>query len=181
MSEPATGIATEVPRWRRCLTAAFWRGIFTSGLTPRAVGFAFGVGAAVGVAPLPGLQMATVGLLCWRLNLNFPLALLASNISLGPLLVMWFAVAASLGRWMRMGVPPWESYASFIADVHAAPAGWTGVMQVAGHCLADWLLGSLLLMPTVGLLVGGIGFAIARGVHAARLRRDGARSEDPPA
>ncbi len=156
--------------WRRFLTRAYWRAVFTQGTSPREVGFAFGLGAAIGVAPLPGLQMAAVGLLCWRLRLNFAIAIAASNISLGPLLVMWAAIAASLGRWLRLGVVPWQSYHSFIADFERAPAGWDGVLAVLGTCMLDWILGSLLLMPTVGGAFGLVGYAIARGIRSARAK-----------
>ncbi len=169
MPDPVSELGSSVG-WRRFLTRAYWRAVFTQGTSPREVGLAFGLGAAVGVAPLPGLQMATVGLLCWRLRLNFAIAIAASNISLGPLLVMWAAIAASLGRWLRLGVVPWQSYHSFIADFEHAPAGWEGLLSALGTCMFDWILGSLLLMPTIGGAFGLVGYAIASGIQSARAR-----------
>ncbi len=162
--------ATVSVGWRRFFRRTYWRAVFTQGTSPREVGLAFGLGAAVGVAPLPGLQMAAVGLLCWRLRLNFAIAIAASNISLGPLLVMWAAISASLGRWMRVGVLPWHSYHSFIADFEHAPAGWEGLLSVLGTCMLDWILGSLLLMPIIGGAFGLVGYAIASGIQSARAR-----------
>ena len=174
MAEPVSELVGPDPvavGWRRFLSRGFWRRVFTDGLTPRSIGLALGLGAAVGVAPLPGLQMATVGALCWRLRLNFPISLMASNISLGPLLVMWAAVSASIGRWLRLGILPWRSYASFVADFHEAAPGVRGFLAAVGTCLGDWLLGSLLLMPLIGGAVGFAGYAVASAICAARRRR----------
>jgi glycosyltransferase involved in cell wall biosynthesis len=65
---------------------AGWRQAFTSGLSPARLAVAAAVGIALGVAPVPGLQMVLAAWLAVVFRLNLGVTLLASSISLGPLL-----------------------------------------------------------------------------------------------
>jgi uncharacterized protein (DUF2062 family) len=146
-----------------------WRRLMIGHLQPSAIGFACGLGAAMGVAPIPGLQMVVATGLSWLFRLNIPLVLLASNISLGPLLLIWAAIAASIGRWMRSGAAPWDTYATFIHDFDGAGESFHAFLQAIGKCLVDWLLGSLVLMPIVGVVCGFVAYLIARLVRRVRV------------
>jgi len=145
-----------------------WRRLLAGGLTPREVGWAAGIGAGMGVAPIPGLQMATCGLLAWRLRLNLPVMLLASNVSFGPLLVLWAVVAVCLGRGLTTLSWPWEGWRELHASFAHASDGFRPFLQAVGGCVWDWVVGSLLLMPILGAIVGLGTWAAAAGLRRAR-------------
>ena len=147
------------PRWRRLLSG---------GLTPRQIGWAAGIGASMGVAPIPGLQMAACGLLAWRLRLNLPVMLLASNVSLGPLLVLWAVVAVCIGRGVTTLSWPWTGWHELSASFAHASDGFGPFLQAVGGCVGDWVIGSLVLMPLLGGVIGGIAWALAAGLRRAR-------------
>jgi len=144
--------------------AATWRQrlrqILIGETSPRALGVAAGVGAAMSVAPLPGLQMVTAGLIAWRYKLNMAVVLICSNASLGPLLVVWWAAAIALSRWLRLGESPQAAYAAMQVQFHEAQ-GFSGIMQVIGTVLGDWILGCLVVMIVFGGLIGVLTWGLA--------------------
>jgi uncharacterized protein (DUF2062 family) len=143
------------PRRRTSLRQAL-----SANLEPWQVASACALGAAMGVAPLPGLQMAATAWLAWLLRLNIALALVVSNHSIGPLLALWYALAAALGLYILSGQQPMESFTALRSQLHDA-AGMSGTLSVLEHCLSAWLLGSLLLMCLLGLLGGFFGYLCA--------------------
>jgi Glycosyl transferase family 2/Uncharacterized protein conserved in bacteria (DUF2062) len=138
--------------------------ILTSGLQPWPAGFACALGAAIGVAPIPGLQFAAAAFLSWRLGLNIPLVMMCSNLSFGPLLFVWGAVASSLGVWMRTGAPVWESYHAIFAEFEAKGTSVAGINQLMWTFLGDWVLGSLIVVPVIAVLFGALGYGVFRMV-----------------
>lgn len=135
---------------------------------PGQVGWACALGAAIGVAPIPGLQLIAATILAWKLKLNLAIVLLVSNISLGPLLLIWAAVSASLGRCLRTGAAPWALYDSFHRDFTDAGSGVAQFFLALGHCFSDWLLGSVVIMPVVGLIFGMLGYLFALALQTRR-------------
>lgn len=145
-----------------------WRRLLAGGMTPREVGWAAGIGAGMGVAPIPGLQMATCGLIAWRLRLNLPLMLLASNVSFGPLMVLWAVVAVCIGRGLLTLSWPWAGWHELHASFAHATDGMGPFLQAVGGCVWDWVIGSLVLMPLLGAIVGVFAWALALGLRRAR-------------
>jgi uncharacterized protein (DUF2062 family) len=154
---------------RRLVPAPTWReralALLRTGLTPGSVAAACGLGGAIGVAPLPGAQMGVAAWLAWRLGLNVPLTLVASNISFGPLLFLFFAAEIATGHWLRTGVDP----ATHFQAVHAAivhldtTAGfWSAIAPLAQESLLDWLIGAVPVMAVVGGVMALVGYGLAR-------------------
>jgi uncharacterized protein (DUF2062 family) len=142
--------------WRARLIA-----ICSSGLSPMAIGWALFVGGMIAVCPLPGLHTVLCVFVAWRFRLNIGLLLLSSNLSLGPMLVIWAGLDVGLGRWMHGGLTLGEAFRASLhdlADVH----GFAQLCAVLGHIYVDWVLGSLVLMPVMGLLLGLPGYLLAR-------------------
>lgn len=144
------------PGWRARL-----RAIFTSGLTPPAIGWGLFCGGMIAVCPLPGLHTGLCALIAWRFRFNIGLLLLASNLSFGPMLVVWAGLNAGLGRWMRGGVSLVDAFSLYLHDLQDVH-GVRHLMAVLGHAYLDWVLGSLLLMPLVGAVLGVPGYLMAR-------------------
>jgi uncharacterized protein (DUF2062 family) len=138
--------------------------ILTSGLEPWPAGAACALGAAIGVAPIPGLQFAAAAFLSWRLGLNIPLVMLCSNLSFGPLLFVWGAVCSSLGVWLRTGAPLWDSYHAIFAEFQAKGTTVSGINQLMWTFIGDWCLGSLIVVPVVAFLFGAVGYGVFRAV-----------------
>ncbi len=159
--------ARRLHRLRPALRAGL-RTLLAGHLTPRQAAWASAVGAAVGVAPLPGLQFVTAAGLAWALRLNVPLVLLWSNLSFGPLLLMWGALSAALGVWLRSGASPLATYRALLA--HHAGEGWRAAGALAREVLGDWLVGSLVVMPCVAVAAGACGHVVAAQLIRRRAR-----------
>lgn len=137
-----------------------WVAIFSAGLTPPAIGWGLFVGGMIAVCPLPGLHTVLCVGLAWRFRLNIGLLLLSSNLSFGPMLALWAGLNAGLGRWMRGGVAFSDAFMLYwhdLRDVHGARE----LFAVLGHVYMDWVLGSLVLMPLMGVVLGLPGYLIA--------------------
>ncbi len=141
------------------------RAILTSGLEPWSAGAACALGAAIGVAPIPGLQFGMAAFLSWRLRLNIPLVMLCSNLSFGPLLFVWGAISSSLGVWLRTGAPLWESYHTIFAEFQAKGTSISGINQLMMTFIGDWFLGSVIVVPVVAIIAGAMGYFIFRTVR----------------
>ncbi len=143
--------------------------------SPRALGVAAGVGAAMAIAPLPGLQTIIAGLIAWRCKLNMAVVLICSNASFGPLLAVWWAAAIALARWLRLGESPQAAYAAMQVQFHEA-LGFSGIMQVIKTVLADWVIGCCVVMIVFGSVVGIVTWGIASILR--RRDRDAAIPSD---
>ncbi len=159
--------ARRLHRLRPALRAGL-RVLLAGQLAPRRAAWASAVGAAVGVAPLPGLQFVTAAGLAWALRLNVPLVLLWSNLSFGPLLLMWGALSAALGVWLRSGASPLGTYRELLAR-HAGE-GWRAAGALAGEVLGDWLVGSVVVIPCVAVAAGACGWVVAAQLIRRRAR-----------
>ncbi len=139
--------------------------ILTSGLDPWPAAAACALGAAIGVAPIPGLQFGMAAFLSWRLGLNIPLVMMCSNLSFGPLLFIWGAIASSLGVWLRTGAPLSDSYQAIFTEFQAKGTSVSGINQLMLTFLGDWALGSLIVVPVIALLFGALGYGIFSAVR----------------
>ena len=128
---------------------AGWRQAFTSGLSPTRLAAAAAVGAALGVAPAPGLQMGLAAWLAVVFRLNLGVTLLASNISLGPLLAAWFALEVVVGHWLRTA--SWPDLSALRQNIEQH-----GAWVTLSPWLGDWLLGALPVMAGCALIAGGL-------------------------
>ncbi len=166
VSSPTTvpGVTVAPGRWQRI------KALLTGGLAPAQIGWAVGLGVAMGIAPIPGLQMAACTLIAWRLRLNIAIALFASNVSFGPLLIVWAALAVGIGRWIRLGEPPWRSWDDIVAGFHGAEQSFSAFLAAIGACAWDWVIGSLVLMPVLALLMGTLAFGCAHWWQRRRRR-----------
>lgn len=150
-----------------------WYDRFLGHLDPVAAGTAAGVGAAFAVAPAPGAQMLLAGYVAWSLRLNLPLVLLASNLSAGPLLAAWAAVAMAIGHGLRKGEAPWTVFPALHRQLSES-GDWTATGRALLAGLGDWALGAVVLMPLLGGLVGLATWFLASRVARAR------RCQEPP-
>lgn len=131
--------------------SGLWRTVLRSGLSPGRRGAACALGAALAIAPLPGFQGLLAGLLAWLFRLNLPLTLLANQLSLGPLLAVWGAACAALGRWLVRGEPPFLAWTRLRAS---------GLAELAGGLWTDWALGWLILAPLLAAVAFGLALLI---------------------
>ena len=124
-----------------------WRSFFTTGHDGGRLVAAGALGAAMGVAPLPGLQMTLTSCVARKLGLNARFALLATTISFGPLLMVWFVLQMMIGHALRTGdmVDVVSIHRQYLAD-----GAWTTLFS----WLVDWLIGSVPVMAACALMVG---------------------------
>ncbi len=110
---------------------------------PSRLAYAVGLGLFIGIAPLWGIQMATVAVLAHKLRLNKAIALVASNISFGPGAIVVTAMSIVTGHWIftgeRLPIPPPVDYHKI--NVY----------------FKEWVVGSVVF----GLIVGIFGTAVA--------------------
>lgn len=151
-----------LPPWQQRL-----RALFLGATSPARLGVAAGLGAALGVAPLPGLQMAVGALLAWWLRLNAAVVLAVSNLSFGPLLAVWWGIAIAIGSWLRRGEAPLVAYDAMRARF-ADAEGFSGILSASVAMLGDWLLGCAVLMVVLGVGIGGAVWLAARLIQRAR-------------
>ena len=131
-----------------------WKKTWTSGLSPGKLAAAAAVGAAVGVAPIPGLQLWCAMWLAMVFRLNLGVALCTSNISFGPLLAAWFALEVVIGHWLRTAQFPDASVIRTAIEQHGA---WASLTPWIG----DWLVGSVPIMVACAVGVGGVTWLVA--------------------
>ncbi|MBP9902066.1 MAG: DUF2062 domain-containing protein [Verrucomicrobia bacterium] len=116
---------------------------------------AVGLGLFFGIAPLWGLQTVTALALAHFLRLNKAITLLASNISIPPMMPLILYAALALGHWMFTGEA---------LGFDLSPAQMTRARAL--EYLGQWLAGSVALAT----LVAGLGIIITYSV--ARLVRE---------
>jgi uncharacterized protein (DUF2062 family) len=134
--------------------------LIASGLAPGPAGAACALGAAIGVAPIPGLQFAAAVFFAWRLKFNMPLVLLTSNLSFGPLLFVWGAICSALGAWMRTGKSFIDNYHAIFAEFQSKGTSVSGINELMFTFIGDWFLGSLIVIPVVAGIMGALGFTV---------------------
>ena len=120
---------------------------------PWHMSLAVGLGLFFGIAPIWGYQMIAAAAVAHWLGLNKAITLVASNISIPPMMPFILYGSLALGHWLFTGQP---------LDFSPEQMTRERAMEYLGH----WFVGSLVL----GALVGGFGTLIAYTV-AKLLRR----------
>lgn len=130
------------------------RGLLSDNATPGRLAAAGMVGVILGSAPLIAVQTITVLFAAGYLRLNKTAALSASQLCMPPLVP---ALCIETGYFIRHG--------EFLAEVSWQTLGYEGLER-----LYEWLIGSLLVGPLLGAVVGGVIYGMA--VLLQRERRD---------
>ena len=120
---------------------------------PLKMAMAVALGFFFGIAPIWGLQMIAAATIAHWLRLNKAITLLASNISIPPVMPFIFYGALVLGHWMFTG--------EFL-DLRAQEV----TRQVVMGYLGQWVVGSFALAA----IVSGTGFVATYGI-AQMVRR----------
>lgn len=115
---------------------------------PSEVALAVGLGLFCGIAPFWGFQMLIAAACAHRLRLNKAITLLASNISLPPMLPLILAGSMEMGHWIFTGKAlDWAPLAA--TKVRAADYVW------------EWIAGSFALAGLVAASGAVITYAVA--------------------
>lgn len=140
-------------RWIRRLREAV-RTLLRAHLAPGEIGRAVFVGVFIGCLPLYGLHLALCVATAGALRLNQALVYAAAHVSnplIAPLLIAAEIVIGELLRYGRLPPGPAEL---------SGPA-WEMVAR-GGDLFLSCLLGSLVLGPALGALLGALAFRWAR-------------------
>ena len=119
---------------------------------PWRMSLAVGLGLFLGIAPLWGFQTLATAVAAHWLRLNKAIAVLASNISIPPILPFILYAALALGHWMFTG---------HTLDFTPDQMTKAKVLEYVWH----WFIGSLVLATLVGTLGIGITYTLARWSH----------------
>jgi uncharacterized protein (DUF2062 family) len=125
--------------------------------SPRNLAVAGGLGAFIGAVPLIACQTITILFAASFLRLNKALALSASQLCMPPLIP---ALCIELGYFMRHG--------RFLTEVSLKTIGYEGLERIL-----EWFLGSLILGPALGLLVGATIYVVATTILKRIKPEDG--------
>jgi len=110
--------------------------------------------------------MVAAAWLAMAFQLNPAICLVASNISLGPLLALWFALEVVVGHQLRHGNLDGLSLDALRSGI-ATEGAWTTLSPMIG----DWLLGALVVMMALGLVVGLLTSLVAAALRRVRNAR----------
>ena len=114
------------------------RTLLSENSTPRELGLAAALGVFIGTLPLLGVHTILILIAAGLLRLNRLAAVTASQITMPPLVP---ALAIEIGHFMRFG--------EFLTEFSLQTLGTEGLERIW-----EWLLGSLLLGPVLGLVSG---------------------------
>jgi uncharacterized protein (DUF2062 family) len=141
------------------------RALFTALLhehtAPARLAAAVLVGCIVGCTPLFGLHIVVCLALAWALRLNKLVVYGAANLSMPPLVPLLGFVSVQLGerilhgRWLALRRADFQ-----LAQVRA----------LAKLFFVDWMVGGLVLGTAIGLVAGGLTFAILSARRAQKRR-----------
>ena len=124
---------------------------------PARMASAVGLGLFVGIAPIWGFQMLVAAALAHRLRLNKAITLLASNISIPPMVPLILFGSMAVGHWLFTG-ETLELSPRQMTKAHAVEYLW------------QWVVGSL----AFGVIVAAVGaittYLIARLVRKERVK-----------
>jgi uncharacterized protein (DUF2062 family) len=121
---------------------------------PLRLSLAVGLGLFFGIAPIWGYQMIAAAAVAHFLRLNKAITLLASNISIPPMMPLILYAALALGHWVMTGH-------KLVLDFPVQQITKASVLEYLGQ----WFVGSLIL----AVLVAAVGTVAAYSV--ARLFR----------
>jgi uncharacterized protein (DUF2062 family) len=125
--------------------------------TPAGLAVAASVGVFLGAVPLLFVHSLVILYVSTRLNLNKLMALNTQHICMPPVVP---AICIELGFYMRNGL--WLTDLSFET-----------VFVQFGDRLLEWLIGSLIVGPVLGAVVGGIVYVAAVLIRNKRTVADG--------
>lgn len=121
---------------------------------PHQIGLAIGLGVLLGTSPLLGLHALIAVPLASLLRLNRLLAVIGTNISIGPLMGVFVTSELVIGsRLLGRPLPA-------LSSEH--------IVDTATGALGAWWVGYGLVGPLTALLVGSLAFAAARRRDARR-------------
>ena len=119
--------------------------------TPLGLSIAAGVGTALAIAPIIGLQTILLFWICSSFRINFPFALVFSNLNFGPLTLFWAALAVSIGDGLENGhYAPIELFTELRQKLAVEGSSY---WQVLSPLFDEWIFGSLALVPMVSIPV----------------------------
>jgi uncharacterized protein (DUF2062 family) len=116
---------------------------------PVRMALAVGLGLFCGIAPIWGYQMVAAATLAHFLRLNKAIALLASNISIPPIMPFILYGGLALGHWLLTGHP-----------LHFSTQQITRALAL--KYLGQWCVGSVALGAVVGIMGTLTTYSVAR-------------------
>jgi uncharacterized protein (DUF2062 family) len=116
---------------------------------PARVALAVGLGLFCGIAPIWGYQMLAAATLAHFLRLNKAITLIASNISIPPIMPFILYGGLAMGHWLFTG------HALNFSTQHFTRA-------LALKCLGEWCVGSVALGAVVGTMGTLTTYSVAR-------------------
>jgi uncharacterized protein (DUF2062 family) len=119
---------------------------------PLRMALAVGLGLFFGIVPLWGLQTVAAAAAAHGLRLNKAITILASNISIPPMMPLIFFGALALGHWLFTG----ELIELSLADMTKAKAR---------EFLWQWVAGSMVLAVLVAILGTAVAYTAAKIFH----------------
>ena len=110
------------------------------------------MGVFLGALPLIAVHTVTIIYVCHRLHLNKLTAVTASQLCMPPVVPV---LCVQIGYFMRHGNLLWElNWDTLVVQIH--------------YRLWEWLLGSLLLGPVMGVVVGAVLYIGIKKIRADR-------------
>ncbi len=145
MTDPATGSPALAGPVRSV------RNLVRRGGDPLIIAGGAAVGAIVAALPLVGFRRRITSAVCASLGLS----------------------SASARLVGRLGTPPLIQIVSILAGHYVRRGGWLtawsgdGLVRQAGQILLEWLIGSLVVGPVLGLVFGAVFYGVARSARTA--------------
>jgi len=119
---------------------------------PAQLAGAVGLGFFFGIVPIWGFQMIAAAAVAHRLRLNKTITLLASNISIPPLMPFILFGALLLGHWL---------FTHKVLEISPSQTSWAHVREY----FWQWFFGSFALAIVVGTVGAILTYLVARLVH----------------
>ena len=145
-------VAPPPRRWKLPNLREVWRRMVSTNATPAGLAVSVGLGVLIGALPLLGVHSALIVAVAMRLHLNPAAALVSQNLCIPPFVPV---LCIQIGHVLLTG--------SRIEDFTFST--W---VSHAGARLLEWLLGSLLVGPALGILAGLLTYPVFRAVRARR-------------
>ena len=135
------------------------RGIYNEAVSnPLNTSVSIGLGLMMGILPVWGFQMVTAAFLAARFRLNKFIAVAASNISFPAVIPLIFYGALVIGHALLTG------------SVDVSPSLDGGLRQAAAEKFAEWVLGSVVLAITSGLVGGAFSYLVLALLNRVRFQ-----------
>ena len=139
------------------------RRLISESTTPRAIALATAMGVILGTLPLFFVHTVTIIFCASFFRLNKPAAIMASQLCMPPIVP---ALCIEMGHLIRHG--------HFLTELSLRTLGYQ-----AWDRLIEWIIGSLVMAPVLGLLTGLVAYALAVAI-GRQLARARAESSTKP-